>query len=183
METHNHDKKIGVFCYEFLGTAFLMYSIVMLRGAVEVNGFLNAGLMFLAWKISGGHFNPAISVGMYVSMMKIGENAVTLGIMIVAQFAGAFFGILLAYLSIIDNTWKDEVRSDYSIPIGWLGTLAPETPDGLDDGTGDDGFTRDWQTFWSILLTSIVLTLCYSSIKNDATKISDNILVQILLIT
>jgi len=29
METGNKDKKIGVFAYEFLGTAFIMYAVIV----------------------------------------------------------------------------------------------------------------------------------------------------------
>ena len=40
---------------------------------------------------------------------------------------------------------------------------------------------RDWQTFWAMLLTSTVLVLCYCSIKNEVTKISEHVIVQILI--
>lgn len=32
METENKGKPLGVFAYEFLGTAFIMYSLMMFRG-------------------------------------------------------------------------------------------------------------------------------------------------------
>jgi len=67
METNNHDKKIGVFFYEFLGTAFLMYALMMGRGTNTLVATLYGSMMYLAWNVSGGHFNPAITLGMYVS--------------------------------------------------------------------------------------------------------------------
>ena len=39
----------------------------------------------------------------------------------------------------------------------------------------------DWQTFWAMLMTSMVLTLVYCSMKNNVTKMSDNVVVCILL--
>ena len=63
--------------------------------------------MILAWNISGGHFNPVLTLGMYVSRMNFGGDMVTMLIMIVAQFAGAFFGVLIGWLALLDNTWSD----------------------------------------------------------------------------
>ena len=59
-------------------------------------------MMLLAWNISGGHFNPAITLGMFIAEKKLKENVVTAAIMIVAQFTGAMFGILLGFLSIVN---------------------------------------------------------------------------------
>ena len=36
METQNKDKKIGVFAYEFLGTAFIMYAMIICNGAFSL---------------------------------------------------------------------------------------------------------------------------------------------------
>ena len=44
----------------------------------------------------------------------------------------------------------------------------------------DDDWTRDWQTFWAILLCSIILILAFISIKHKTTQLTDNGLVQIL---
>ena len=63
-------------------------------------------MMLLAWNVSGGHFNPAISLGVWASQGKFGEDAVTLIIMIVSQFAGAMLGILLGFLSLIDKVYQ-----------------------------------------------------------------------------
>ena len=102
--------------------------------------------------------------------------------MISAQFLGAFLGVLLGYLAIIDKTDQNKFY-DYSIPRGWVGVIAPKMPnDRPDEGQDSEhGFMRDWQTFWAMLLTSIVLVLCYCSIKNEATKISEHVIVQILI--
>ena len=46
----------------------------------------------------------------------------------------------------------------------------------------DNDWMRDWQTFWTILLCSIILVLAFISIKHKSTQLTDNGLVQILAI-
>lgn len=86
METGKKDKKLGVFMYEMLGTAMIMFAF-MLSSAENDNSAYPAkvtfAMMILAWEISGGHFNPAISVGVYVAEKDYGGNAGTLFLMIV----------------------------------------------------------------------------------------------------
>lgn len=105
METNNKDKKVGIIAYEALGTAFLMYGLMVTKASADAVATLYAVLMYFAWKVSGGHFNPAISVGMYVSEMKLGDNALTLVLMVVSQFIGAFLGLLFGFLALIDKDW------------------------------------------------------------------------------
>ena len=71
METDKKAGKVSIFFYEFIGTAFLMYA-QMLSGGVGENllslqSSLNFVMLVLAWNISGGHFNPAISIGMFIA--------------------------------------------------------------------------------------------------------------------
>jgi len=61
--------------------------------------------------------------------MKLGQNMCTLIIMISAQFLGAFLGVLLGYLAIIDKNDQNKFY-DYSIPRGWVGVIAPQMPNG-----------------------------------------------------
>ena len=106
METHNHHKKIGVAAYEFIGTTLIMYAVMVTFGNVPV--YVYGAMMMLAWNVSGGHFNPAITLGVYISQMKLGKDAAIALIMIVAQFAGALFGVLFGYLALFDNAWATE---------------------------------------------------------------------------
>ena len=110
------------------------------------------GCMILAWKVSGGHFNPALSIGMFVAEKKP-KNIVVAGIMILSQFCGAFFGILLGFLSLIDDNGqnaamgKDDGKADAKVPFDVVGTVMPKTGDGsssYDYGNTDDGWTRNW---------------------------------------
>ena len=42
---------------------------------------------------------------MFIAEKNIGGNLVSLILMIAAQFAGAFFGILLGYFAVIDSEY------------------------------------------------------------------------------
>ena len=71
MELHSakHNKFI-VFVYEYLGTAFLLYAINM----VTLNHYGVFGIilslfacLLIAAPITGAHFNPAVTVGVFIS--------------------------------------------------------------------------------------------------------------------
>ena len=135
METGNKDKKIGVIAYEFIGTAFIMYAMMMFNGLYAPTMGMTCAMTALAWNVSGGHFNPALTIGMYVAEKDFGGNALIAGLMIAAQFCGAFFGVLLGFLALIDKDWQEEVANfempfdtpdvKANVPFQWFGTIMP----------------------------------------------------------
>ena len=109
METNNKDKKVGVFMYEFLGTAFIMFALIINKGAFGLKPVaVNFAMMCVAYNVSGGHFNPAKTVGMFVANKKFKDDFLPLLLMVGAQFAGAFFGILLGFLAVIASEYMSE---------------------------------------------------------------------------
>lgn len=83
METGNKEKKIGIAAYECIGTAFIMYSFMVNKGIFSFSGAsVTFAMQVLAWNVSGGHFNPVISVAMYISEKDFGGNLVTLLILL-----------------------------------------------------------------------------------------------------
>ena len=77
-----------------------------------------------------------------------------------------------------------------NLPEDWYSAdgLLPKngySEDSLDDGCSYDGaeWTRDWQTFWSILITSMLLSLFFVSIKNKKTQLTEDAGLNILLFT
>lgn len=74
---------------EFLGT-FIFLSVIVATGNWLAIGATLAGLILLGGSISGGHFNPAVTVMMLYNRSIAVDNAAAY---IVAQIAG---GILAA---------------------------------------------------------------------------------------
>ena len=106
METQNKDKTIGVFVYEMLGTAFIMTAFIISSGDFGGAALSTTVVMMcIAYNVSGGHFNPAITVGMFIAGKDIKGNLKPLILMIVAQFVGAFLGILFGFLAVIDSDY------------------------------------------------------------------------------
>ena len=123
METDNKDKKFGVFVYEFLGTAFVMYALIIDNGIFVSSALAtNFAMMCIAYNVSGGHFNPAISVGMFIANKQFGKDLMPLLLMVGAQFAGAFFGILLGFFAVIDSDYQSSLTNDKhaNVPSKWV---------------------------------------------------------------
>ena len=84
--------------YEFFGTC--MFTLVFFSTSVNSGGLLLALwiLTVFCWKISGSHFNPAISLTVYSSEGFLPEHRSAFLLMMLAQVLGAFMGILIFYL-------------------------------------------------------------------------------------
>ena len=78
-----NEKKLAVLLYELIGTAVLTYTVLV----AHVNMFAIVPIYFclllVTWKISGGHFNPALTIGMYISQRNFGGNAPLLAMMVI----------------------------------------------------------------------------------------------------
>ena len=65
-----HEKKVYVFFYEALGTAMLVwtYNLAKFAEFAEFSiGFLMMPLLILGATVSGAHFNPAVTIGVYLA--------------------------------------------------------------------------------------------------------------------
>ena len=57
---------LNKYVVEFLGTLFLLYVIVATGNAIAIGAALAIAIM-VGGSISGGHFNPAVSIMMYAA--------------------------------------------------------------------------------------------------------------------
>ena len=104
MEIHSAKQNLSiVFFYEFMGTAFLLYSINMAYaypfGQFGICFTLFAAIL-IGGPITGAHFNPAVTLGVYISNKHWLDDVNMFLLMIFAQIFGAFFGCLMASLSL-----------------------------------------------------------------------------------
>ena len=102
-----NDKKFAVLAYELLGTCLFTYSILIMSssGVVGINSSMYFCLLLITWKVSGGHFNPALTVSTFIAKKNFGGNAVLLGLMIGGQVVGAFMGLFWAWLTLMDKDY------------------------------------------------------------------------------
>ena len=71
---------------ELLGT-FIFLSVILITGEAIPIGLTLTAMIYWGGKISGGAFNPAVSLALFLNK-KI--NSIELGGYIIAQFIGAF---------------------------------------------------------------------------------------------
>ncbi len=100
-------KKFAVMMYELVGTCILTY--VTLISKIDLYAIVSVYFCLLAvcWNVSGGHFNPALTLSTYIGQKNFGGNAVLLGLMIGGQVIGAFLGLFWAWLTLIDKDYME----------------------------------------------------------------------------
>ena len=60
---------LNKYLVEFLGTFFFLFLIIYTGNFIAI-GIALALVIYLGGKISGGHFNPAVSFGLYSQLVK-----------------------------------------------------------------------------------------------------------------
>ena len=179
----------AAFMYEMLGTMFIMYAMMVTRGIyIGAPIVVTFAMMCLAWNVSGGQFNPAITLSAFVSQGDYVKNLIPTLFIIVGQFIGSMLGVFVGFLAIIDATYMQDLADargedkQANVPEAFVNKIAPLLPDGTPDlGYGEE-FTRNWQTFYGIFVASIVLTLAYNTIRDKATTLTENELLKIYAI-
>jgi aquaporin Z len=77
---------IPAYLVEFIGTFIFMYVIITTGEAIPI-GLTLAAMVYFGGKISGGAFNPAVAVMLF---LKKSINHVSLIIYLIVQFLAAF---------------------------------------------------------------------------------------------
>ena len=93
--------------------------------------------------ITGGHFNPAVTLGVYIHEGKWKQNAPYAVLIMTAQLVGALLGMSFAAFTLgYKNADGEFTVSPQRVPI-----LAPTDPSGENDydmASDHDGFSEDW---------------------------------------
>lgn len=93
---------------EFIGTFFLVWTVAMTRNALTSGGYIAVGailasMIYAGGAISGGHYNPAVTLGVYIRGML--ENNQSMRVLdsimyVIVQIAGGFTaGTAAAYVN------------------------------------------------------------------------------------
>ena len=94
-----------VFLYEALGSACLVFAWNYDLGFIP---FVLMGTLIIFAKVCGGHFNPAVTLGVFFYRSKFGQDMKAFFVMIIGQIVGGYFATLWVYLILSDvyNTEK-----------------------------------------------------------------------------
>ena len=102
-----------VFVYEALGTMMLLFAINIQSGSTAFGQFGIAFMLFacllIGGPITGAHYNPAVTIGVFISNKHWKEDFGMFALMVCAQFTGAVMGVLLVWVSLINKTQQVEV--------------------------------------------------------------------------
>lgn len=97
-EIHSGMHLLRALMYEFIGTMAYTYAFNFSAN----NYFVRAMSYFTTWllfvTVSGAHFNPATTLGVYLSEGKYGRQLGRLILYWLFQIMGAFAGVLFVYL-------------------------------------------------------------------------------------
>lgn len=115
--THGNQQKKIVCIYEMAGTAFLVYAVNISGGNPIAIAFALFTVILIGGPISGGHFNPAVTTGYFISQNKkdYEGNAILFVMMLASQFIGGLIGICVAFASLTNVTVTENYKKG-SIP-------------------------------------------------------------------
>ena len=92
----NH--KFKVCLYEFIGTSFLVYAVLASGGNNIAVAFTVLTLIIVSGPVSGAHFNPAVSMGVWVMNKKWRHDLPLFFMILLSEFAGGLLGVFWVWL-------------------------------------------------------------------------------------
>ena len=90
------ENKLLVCLYEMLGTATLLIGINLTQGNNIGIGLMLVAAISMYDRVSGAHFNPAVTIGVFIKEGKI-ANLLFAAMIIVSQILGATLGVAVAF--------------------------------------------------------------------------------------
>ena len=160
MEVPGSDTKKCLVClYEAMGTALFVYCVLASNGnayAVILGLFAS---IILFGGITGGHFNPAVTLGVFVANGKYGSNLIYMIMITVSQFVGALVGgVPLAWLALMNPDGKVDKEN--------IGIVAPADAKTGKPETGENEFVYNIQDIWTQAALTFVFVAVILTIKD-----------------
>ena len=157
MEAEGHDRKFTVCLCEAFGTALFIYGIM-------INGADNAGVaaslfasVLIFGGVTGGHFNPAVTLGVYFAEADFFGNLIFMLGIIISQCAGGMLAIGMAYLSLFDQSTMKETEK-------WTPVICPKPLLPGDKPVECDGKDGNFNLNLNTLINEIVCTFIFISV-------------------
>ena len=181
METpKGHDRKFLVCLFEFLGQIFFMYCATVagcsgsdwagIAGPLALFAVIN-----VFGSVSGGHFNPAVTLGVYVREAKWVENFFFCIFIIASQILGATVGAFLSY-SVLrvqeDGKW---VIKEPQVPLMVPDTMTREEIKVAYDGGAPLVFEQNWSTAYMEIMCTFIFVLFILHVTGKRTGGDDDI--------
>jgi len=152
MEAKGHDRMAMVCFCEFLGTALFIFGILGTGGTslpLSIPFSLLASVVIWG-DITGGHFNPAVTLGVWTTLGDKGKNFIFMLFIMISQILGGLLSIGLAYLG---NFGKDDSYIALLVPTNAITGKPDNAPNEL-------GFSMDLQ----VLINEIMCTFIFISV-------------------
>lgn len=165
METaKGHDRKLLVCLYEFLGQAFFMYLVIVsaVTGSDHwgITGPLALFVMVnIFGGVSGGHFNPAVTLGVYVREAKYTENLMFMLMIWASQCAGALLGMLFSVASVripVNGEWTVLMKAPLLMPSTTAASVIVGDTSPKLESVWETIFMEIWGTFVFVLFILFV---------------------------
>ena len=160
MEIEGAEKRKCTVCfYEALGTGLFVYGAMLTNNPVSISFSLFCSIILLA-NVSGGHINPAVTLGVYISQAKFKENLGWLFSISISQLLGALGAALLAQATLYADGFEN-------VPDEFVPRLCPQDPSNKEwpavkrcDNELGTGYTCDLQ----VIVHEMILTFVFVSV-------------------
>ena len=157
--------KLMVALYEGFGTSLLVYAVLISHG----NAFAVAPTLFallcLFGGITGGHYNPAVTMGVFIGRKKLRQDCSFWLLITLFQCMGGLIGILWAYLALMPT----QFGGDNTLVQSWIPRLCPTgaTPEGQAIAGCDPNLNRAWSTFYFQMFCTFIFVSTILTAKSE----------------
>lgn len=149
MEADGHKRMFTVCACEFLGTALFIFGILQTNLPLSIPFSLLASVVIWG-DITGGHFNPAVTLGVFVTLGDYGKNFAFMIMIMIAQIAGGFLAIGMNWIGAYG-------KADSTVAI--LAPVDPKT--GAPENPAND---HDYNMEMNVAINEVFCTFIFISV-------------------